>query len=245
MESGSAQARGRARGAILVVGATGQLRHSDRTRPPRSRRSLFFHRARRGKAARRLSRSSAERTGPPRSIAADLTDADVAGRIAGGPAPRPAASTACLRAGPFPRTPFAEVRREDFERALAVHAVAPLLLVQALAPDLSRARGAVVGLGDAGTSRPFGNHIAYLTAKGAVQTGLRALAVELAPDVRVNLVEIGIVSDPEAIRDPRGPIGSRPGRSSVASAPRKRSSTWFCRSSTRHGRPGSLGSWTL
>ena len=44
--------------------------------------------------------------------------------------------------------------------------------------------------------------MAYLTAKGAGRTGLRALAVELAPDVRVNVVELGIVADPEADADP-------------------------------------------
>ncbi len=51
-------------------------------------------------------------------------------------------------------------------------------------------------------TRPFEHHVAYLTAKGAIRTGLRALAVELAPDVRVNVVELGIVADPKADADP-------------------------------------------
>ncbi len=107
-----------------------------------------------------------------------------------------------LACGPFPRTPFDELRREDLERTITVHAVAPLLLVHALAGDLAKARGAVVALGDAGTSRPYEHHVAYLTAKGAIRTGLKALAVELAPAVRVNIVELGIVSDPDADADP-------------------------------------------
>ena len=120
-----------------------------------------------------------------------------------------------LACGPFPRTPFETVRRSDLERTLMVHAVAPLLLVQALAEDLARAQGAVVALGDAGITRPYVNHVAYITAKGALSTGLRALAVELAPDVRVNMVALGIVADPEADADPlrthrlatRSPLG--------------------------------------
>ena len=108
-----------------------------------------------------------------------------------------------LACGPFPRTPFEELRREDLEKTLTVHAVAPLLLVHALSGDLAKARGAVVALGDAGTTRPYTNHVAYLTAKGAVQTGLRALAVELAPEVRVNIIQLGIVADPEADEDPQ------------------------------------------
>jgi pteridine reductase len=120
-----------------------------------------------------------------------------------------------LACGPFPRTPFDTLRREDLFHTLTVHAVAPLLLVHALAKDLAQAQGAVIALGDAGTNRPYTNHVAYLTAKGALKTGLRALAEELAPDVRVNMVQLGIVADPEADADPlrthrlasRSPLG--------------------------------------
>jgi len=84
-----------------------------------------------------------------------------------------------------------------------------------LADDLVAARGAVVALTDAGVTRPYTNHVAYLTAKGALQAGLRAMSVELAPEVRVNMVALGIVADPEADADPlrmhrlatRSPLG--------------------------------------
>jgi len=120
-----------------------------------------------------------------------------------------------IACGPFPRTPFEALRRDDLQQTLTVHAIAPLLLVHALASDLAVARGTVVALTDAGVTRPYTNHVAYLTAKGALQTGLRALAVELAPEVRVNMVALGIVADPEADADPlrmhrlatRSPLG--------------------------------------
>jgi pteridine reductase len=120
-----------------------------------------------------------------------------------------------LACGPFPRTPLEALERDDLWRSLAVHAVAPLLLVRALAGDIAAARGAVVALTDTGVTRPYTNHVAYLTAKGALQAGLRALAVELAPEVRVNMVALGIVADPEADSDPlrmhrlatRSPLG--------------------------------------
>jgi len=141
-------------------------------------------------------------------VTADLTHRDAVERIVEGlraalpPKDGRSIDDIVLACGPFPRTPFEDLRREDHERTLTVHAVAPLLLVHALSGDLAKAQGAVVGLGDAGTTRPYEHHVAYLTAKGAVRTGLRALAVELAPDVRVNIVELGIVSDPEADADP-------------------------------------------
>jgi pteridine reductase len=153
---------------------------------------------------------------PPPVVCADLLDRDAPERIAAGVrAAVGRVDDIVLACGPFPRTPFQTVQREQFERTLTVHAVAPLLLVQALAPDLTASQGSVVALGDAGITKPYPNHVAYLTAKGALATGLRALSVELAPAVRVNMVALGIVADPEADGDPlrthrlatRSPLG--------------------------------------
>jgi pteridine reductase len=189
--------------AVLVVGATGRLGVAiARGLAARGDRVVLTARD-----PNKLAALAAELAagGPPVPfITADLVQPDdaVARIVEGARAAAGRVDDIVLACGPFPRTPFDALRREDLERALTVHAVAPLLLVQALASDLAHARGAVVALGDTGTSRPYTNHVAYLTAKGAVQTGLRALAVELAPDVRVNVVQLGIVADPEADTDP-------------------------------------------
>ncbi len=151
----------------------------------------------------------------PHVVTADLRDRDAPEQIAREMLASGGVDDVVLACGPFPRTPLDELRREDLEQTLTVHAIAPLLLVNALAEELGRRDGAVVALADAGVTRPYVNHVAYLTAKGALQTGLRALAVELAPNVRVNLVALGIVADPEADADPlrthrlatRSPLG--------------------------------------
>jgi pteridine reductase len=150
-----------------------------------------------------------------KTVCVDLTTSDAPNRIASEIRAEGGIDDVILACGPFPRTPFEELRREDLERTLAVHAIAPLLLVAALSAELIASRGAVIALGDAGVTRPYENHVAYLTAKGALQTGLRALAVELAPHVRINMVALGIVADPEADGDPlrthrlatRSPLG--------------------------------------
>jgi pteridine reductase len=193
------QARGR---TVLVVGATGRLgvtiAHGlvDRgdhvvltARDPNKLEVLAAELAKAGKL--------------PPFVTADLIRPEAVEQIVQGVRKTVArVDDIVLACGPFPRTPFEELRREDLEKTLTVHAVSPLLLVHALAGDLARAQGAVVALSDAGTTRPYTNHVAYLTAKGALQTGLRALAVELAPDVRVNVIQLGIVADPEADTDP-------------------------------------------
>lgn len=182
-----------------MVGATGRLGVAIATGLA-DRGDRVFLTARDPNKLRAMAASLDRGEGPADLVTADLTHDDAIDTIVS--ATKGKIDDIVLACGPFPRTPFEALQRKDLERTLAVHCIAPLLLVHALAADLARAKGAVVGLGDAGTTRPFEHHVAYLTAKGAVRTGLRALAVELSPDVRVNIVELGIVSDPEADADP-------------------------------------------
>lgn len=141
--------------------------------------------------------------GEHRFVVADLRDEDAPDRIVEAVQQSGGIHDVLIACGPFPHTPVDTLRRADVEATLTVHATAPLLIVAALAPQLRAARGAVVALGDAGVTRPYANHVAYLAAKGALQAGLKALAVDLAPLVRLNVVALGIVEDPEADADPR------------------------------------------
>lgn len=152
---------------------------------------------------------------PVVSIAKDLLDDDAPSVVARAALASGRLTDVVLACGPFPRTPIEELTREDLESTLRVHAVAPLLLVNELADALSTHAGAVIALTDGGVSRPYPNHVAYLTAKGALQAGMRAMAVEHGPHLRVNVVSLGIVADPEADADPlrihrlaaRSPLG--------------------------------------
>jgi len=200
----------------LLVGATGRLGVA-LARALASRGDKLVLTARDEGKLDALSKDLAPMHGsPPPTVCADLTRPEAVDTIVAGVRQKvERIENILLACGPFPRTPFATLRREDLLHTLTVHAIAPLLLVHALSQDLARANGAVVALSDAGVTRPYTNHVAYLTAKGALQTGLRALAVELAPDVRVNMIALGIVADPEADSDPlrthrlatRSPLG--------------------------------------
>ncbi len=201
-------AQGRKARRVLVVGATGRLGVAI-AQALADRGDEIVLTARDPNKLEQLAASLDRGRGPATFVCADLTHRDAVAQICEGlravfppTETRGSVDDIVLACGPFPRTPFDELRREDLERTMTVHCFAPLLLVHGLAADLAKAHGAVVALGDAGTTRPFEHHVAYLTAKGAVKTGLRALAVELAPDVRVNIVELGIVADPEADADP-------------------------------------------
>ncbi|GAA5165454.1 pteridine reductase [Viridibacterium curvum] len=74
---------------------------------------------------------------------------------------------------------------------------APLLLSQAAAPHLKAARGAIVNIIDVHAERPLAGYPLYSAAKAGLLGATRALAIELAPEVRVNGVSPGAIIWPE------------------------------------------------
>ena len=100
-------------------------------------------------------------------------------------------------AGVFPRTPFDELTPAHLAEALRTNLEAPLFLAQAAAPLLRARRGCVVNIVDIYGVFPLRHHLAYSVSKAALIAATRSLAVELAPEVRVNAVAPGIALFPE------------------------------------------------
>lgn len=73
----------------------------------------------------------------------------------------------------------------------------PLFLTQALAPALRESRGAVVNIVDIHGERPLRHYALYCAAKAGLAGLTRALALEMAPEVRVNGVAPGPIEWPE------------------------------------------------
>jgi len=102
-------------------------------------------------------------------------------------------------ASSYEATPIGSVDRSAIESSLAVHATAPLLLTQALLPALHRGHAehgdaSVVAMLDIhAMGRPRAGRSAYLVGKSALLGLVDALAVDLAPMVRVNGVAPGVV----------------------------------------------------
>jgi pteridine reductase len=87
-----------------------------------------------------------------------------------------------------------------FDGQMALNARAPLLLTRALLPLLRRARGSVVNVVDVGGAVvPWAGYSAYGASKAALRAVTEALALELAPEVRVNAVAPGTVLWPESL----------------------------------------------
>jgi pteridine reductase len=125
----------------------------------------------------------------------------------------------------YERVAMATIERAHFARALDLNLVAPFQLVQRAAPALRATRGSVVLITDAGRLAPYRDFLPYEVSKAALHQMMRVLALELAPDVRVNAVAPGTVLPPTnmssaelAALAARIPLGRFGGASSVAEA---------------------------
>jgi NAD(P)-dependent dehydrogenase (short-subunit alcohol dehydrogenase family) len=80
---------------------------------------------------------------------------------------------------------------EAWNRVLATNLTATFLLAKAAADDLRRARGAMVTIASTRAHMSEPGTLAYSASKGGLVALTHALAVTLAPDVRVNCVSPG------------------------------------------------------
>lgn len=97
----------------------------------------------------------------------------------------------------FERIPLDRVDAEAWDRTLAINVRAPALLAQRAAPALRAARGSIVIVTCTSATTPYPHFLPYVVSKGAAKQLMRALALELAPEVRVNAVAPGTVLPPE------------------------------------------------
>ncbi|QTA87192.1 SDR family NAD(P)-dependent oxidoreductase [Desulfonema magnum] len=85
---------------------------------------------------------------------------------------------------------------ELFAHFLNVHLRGPLLLVKSLVSGLRKRKGNIVFVSSIATKKGFAGGYLYAAAKGGIRAAVRNLAVELAPDIRVNTVSPGSVDTP-------------------------------------------------
>lgn len=100
-------------------------------------------------------------------------------------------------ASAFAPTPLGTITPASWDAQFLVNARAPIVLAQAAAPHLRAAGGAIVNLVDIHGERPLRDHVVYGMSKAALIAGTRALALELAPQVRVNAIAPGAILWPD------------------------------------------------
>jgi pteridine reductase len=105
-------------------------------------------------------------------------------------------------AADYAAVPFAQLTPEAWDAMQAVNTRAPFLLTQALLPALQASGrpggGCVINLTDIAADRPVPGYAHYCVSKAGLTALTRALALELAPAVRVNAIAPGTVLAPRA-----------------------------------------------
>lgn len=155
--------------------------------------ALHYHRSAED-AENLAAQLNAERPGSARTLQADLAEtsslADLVERAAacwGG------LDLLVNNASAFYPTPLGHITETHWDDLMASNLKAPLFLAQAAVPHLRRRGGCIVNIVDVYAERPLREYPVYSVAKAGLAALTKALAVELAPDVRVNGVAPGSI----------------------------------------------------
>lgn len=143
--------------------------------------------------ARRIRESGGEAV----TLAADLTSRDEARALVDRAVHELAGlDLVVASAASFERIAFDAVDDDAWDRSLELNLASPFALVKQAVPALRAARGSVVLITCSSATVPFKGHLPYVVSKGALQHLMKVLALELAPEVRVNAVAPGTVMPP-------------------------------------------------
>ncbi|MFD8305721.1 SDR family oxidoreductase [Streptomyces sp. NPDC059690] len=96
-------------------------------------------------------------------------------------------------AGGTPYRRLTEADAHRHARVIELNLVAPLTASLAAYGHLRRSRGSVVMIGSVSGGRPSPGSAAYGAAKAGLESLARSMAVEFAPEVRVNTLVVGMV----------------------------------------------------
>lgn len=160
---------------------------------------VAIHHRRSPDAAEAMAQSlNALRPGSATVVAGDLADVESCQRIINGVLDVFGRLDGLVNnASSFFPTPIGAIDEQAWNDLLGSNLKGPLFLSQAAAPALRTRRGAIVNITDIHGERPLAGYPVYCAAKAGLLGLTRALALELAPDVRVNAVAPGPILWPE------------------------------------------------
>ncbi|WP_249730008.1 MULTISPECIES: SDR family NAD(P)-dependent oxidoreductase [unclassified Chelatococcus] len=93
--------------------------------------------------------------------------------------------------------PVSEMTIETWRKVIDVNLTGTFIVSQATIPHLRDTReAAIVNIASAQALMPIAGASAYAASKGGVQSLSKALAAELAPDIRVNCICPGLIDTP-------------------------------------------------
>ena len=152
-------------------------------------------------AANALCREIVANGGNAHAVQADVTDSRDCERLVDEASTRFGPIDVLVNnVGPYVDTPFLDLPLPDFDRILAGNVRATFLLSQSIGRQM-KARGSGYIINIAATDFRNRSHSIYGLAKAGVVYLTEAMALELAPDVRVNALAPDLIADNEDMTD--------------------------------------------
>ncbi|MDD5295776.1 MAG: pteridine reductase [Rhodocyclaceae bacterium] len=184
---------------VLITGAARRVGAETACTLHRAGASVIVHyRSATDEASAMVQAFEAERPGSALALQADLlVTSDLAPLVQKAVARFGGLDALVNNASSFHATPLGQIGESDWDDLMGSNLKAPLFLTQAAAPYLKSRHGAVVNIIDIHAERPLKDYPLYCAAKAGLLGLTRALALELAPEVRVNGISPGAILWPE------------------------------------------------
>lgn len=177
---------------IIIIGATGGIGSALAERLAADDRALHLI----ARDAERLG-TLALRLGATHAAADVLDEQALAAAIA---AAGPRVAGLVYAVGSIDLAPLAQLDAARLLATFHLNAAGAVLAVRAARQALLAGEGSVVLFSSIAAAQGFQNHVSIAAAKGAVEAATRALAVDLAPAVRVNAIAPSLTRTPLAAR---------------------------------------------
>jgi pteridine reductase len=186
--------------SALVTGAANRLGvQIARTLHQNGANLIIHYRRSRAAAQALVDELNRARAGSALALAADLAvDADVDELARAACTAFGGLNILVNNASSFYPTRFGAIDRASWDDLVTSNYKAPLFLAQGCYPALKQAAGCIINLVDIYATRPLPGHSVYCSAKAANRMLVESLALELAPEVRVNGIAPGAILWPQA-----------------------------------------------
>jgi pteridine reductase len=182
---------------ILVTGAGVRVGQAIAVALARPLATIAVHYGRSADGALETQRLIAAAGGKSELLSADLQNRRAARRlISDGIELLGGLDLLVLSAASFERIAFADLDDDAWDRSLSLNAAAQFAMAHQAAPALKHSCGSMVFITCSSTLTPMRNYLPYVVSKAATKQLMRTLALELAPEVRVNAVAPGTVLPP-------------------------------------------------
>lgn len=103
----------------------------------------------------------------------------------------------------FPQMPIGRVMPDDWDEMMAINLRSAFFLSQSIGLKMKEVKrdGRIVHFSDIAAARPYADYIPYCMSKAAIESMVKGLALDLAPEVKVNAIAPYLVRAEGSLND--------------------------------------------